>query len=367
MRRIVFFILFIFADLSVIQLAVVSPASTSYPFQANDDWEKQLKEMNYLIIQISSVNIINGLYFTKEQATALQNYSKEFSSVITSELDTTGNASADLSEVRRVYFKLLRVLQVKEVVSDSLKNQVYAARILEADIIKRSLLGAQKRGNIDAGCRKCHASPEYFPLGDISDKETKAIGEAERIEVDKAHSSGLFGQEGVVKLWFMKEKADTILTDGQKYIMKNFRCCLVPPDGLKDPTNIGQAFISDEWINYFRSIRKLSEKEWEKYQDLFILPLDTLIRATLPGIQVKKVKEMMNEAENVIKDARSLDDIDFELQRQKLCLKMKEALKASSLMDKSSQESDIRKFITAMFLLFPESDKLYSSISGYQK
>lgn len=328
----------------------------------NEGWEKQLNEMNHLVILISSVNIINGLYFSKEQSILLNNYSVEFNSSGIPLLDTTGNICAELIKVRRVYFKLLDLLLKKASTPDSLKKQVYTARILESEIIKKSILGAQKRGNKDEGCLQCHCIPEYFPKGDISKKETKSISVEKRAEIDKAHTVGLFGNEGMLKLWLMKEKTDSVLTDGQKYIMKNFKCCLVPPNDLNDPTNIGQAFVSNEWINYFRSVRKLNDAEWMKYKDLFILPLDTFLRATLPGIQLKKIKEILMDAENVVKNARSLDAIDFELQKEALCLEMKEALKSATPQPESAQEADIRKFISAMFLLYPGSDKLYTNI-----
>jgi hypothetical protein len=363
MKKRIVYIISLLVIASILFLSFNIPVSGKLYNVKDDQWEKQLNEMNYLIILISSVNIINGLYFTKEQSTTLNKFSVEFNGSGLPGLDTTGNTSADLVKVRRVYICLLDLLLKKETVPDSLKKQVYAARVSESEIITRSILGAQKRGNKDEGCLQCHCIPEYFPKGDISKKETKSISPEERAEIDKAHTVGLFGKEGMIKLWFMKEKTDSVLTDGQRYIMKNFRCCLVPPSGLSDPTNIGQTFVSNEWINYFRAIRKLSETEWEQYKDLFILPLDTLLKATLPGIQAKKLKEILANAESVVKNARSLDAIDFELQKEAICLKMKDALKTTPSVAESSQEADVRKFITAMFLLFPGSSELYENIS----
>lgn len=318
--------------------------------------------MNYLIVLISSVNIINGLYFSQKQADSLNKYSLEFKSAGLPGLDTSAGINNDLVKIRRVYIRLLDLLLKKDTIPDDFKKQVFAARIMEAEIIKKSILGAQKRGNKDEGCLQCHCSPEYFPKGDVSKNETKSISPEERAAIDKAHTVGLFGESGMLKLWLIKDKTDSVLTDGQRYIMKNFKCCLVPPNDLKDPTNIGQAFVSNEWINYFRSVRKLSNAEWLQYKDLFILPLDTFLRATLPGIQSKKIKEILMDAETVVKNARSLDAIDFELQKEALCLKMKEALKTASPQPESAQEAEIRKFISAMFLLFPGSDKMYTNI-----
>jgi len=330
------------------------------PLISNDDgWEKQLKEMNYLIIKISSVNIINGLFFTITQSEKLKTLSTSFESGGLPSLDTTGNSSIELVYVRRVYINLLEKLLKKESISDSLKKQVNAARIMEAEIIKKSLIAAEEPGYSGTGCQQCHASPALFPKGNIALVETKSISSERRIEIDKAHSTGLFGEKGMIRLWNLKTAADSILTDGQKYIMKNFRCCLVPPGDLRDPTNIGQAFVSNDWINYFRATRKLSEPEWKKYNSLFILPLDTLLKATLPGIKTIECKKRLAAAEGVINIAREMDEIDFELQKENLCLQMKEALKVTTLTGETTKQAETRQFVTAMFLLFQGSADIY--------
>lgn len=330
----------------------------------NDDgWEKQLKEMNYLIIKISSVNIINGLFFTKTQSEKLKTLSTSFELEGLPSLDTTGNSSAELVKIRRAYIILLEKLLKKELISDSLKKQVNNARILESEIIKKSLIAAEKSGYSGTGCQQCHAPPALFPKGNIALMETKSISADRRIEIDKAHSTGLFGEKGMIRLWNLKVAADSILSDGQKYIMKNFKCCLVPPGDLSDPTNIGQAFVSNDWINYFRATRKLSEAEWKKYNSLFILPLDTLLKATLPGIKTSECKKRLATAEGVINIAREMDDIDFELQKENICLQMKEALKVTTLTGETTREAETRQFVTAMFLLFQGSSEMYEKIS----
>lgn len=365
MKRRITTILFFILVIAMILASFRSPENIAAQ-RKDKEWEKQLNEMNYLIMMISSVNIINGLYFSKEQAVLFQKYSLEFNSAGLPGLDTSASENDDLVKIRRIYIHLLSRLLQKDSIPYEFRKEVNAARIKESDIIKRSILGAQDRKNKDEGCMQCHCLPEYFPKGDISNKETKKISPDDRAAIDKAHVKGLFGSNGMLQLWLLKNKTDSTLTDGQRYIMKNFRCCLVPPNDLKDPTNIGQAFVSNEWINYFRKIRKFSDDEWKKYKDLFILPLDTLLRATLPGIQSSRLKQALSNAEKVVNDARALDAVDFELQKEKICLKMKDALKVTPSVSETSQEADIRKFTASMFLLFPGSDALYSKMAGNQ-
>jgi hypothetical protein len=328
----------------------------------DEGWEKQLKEMNYLIIKISSVNIINGLFFSKTQSEKLKKLATSFESGGLPSLDTTGNSSIELVNVRRVYINLLEKLLKKESISDSIKKQVNAARVLEAEIIKKSIIASEEPGYSGTGCQQCHASPALFKNSLYSSGETNVISPEQRAEIDKAHSLGLFGEKGMIRLWNIKATADSILTDGQKYIMKNFKCCLIPPGDLSDPTNIGQAFVSNDWINYFRATRKLSEAEWKKYNSLFILPLDTLLKATLPGIKTTECKKRLAAAEGVIKITREMDEIDFELQKENLCLQMKEALQVTALTGETTREAETRQFVTAMFLLYQGSSDIYEKI-----
>ena len=337
---------------------------------SDESWEKQLKEMNYLIIEISSVNIINGLFFTQSQSEAFLKLAKKFETPDIPLLDTTGNASKDLVNIRRTYVNLLQHLLTKTAISDSLKNQVLSARVLEAEIIKKSLLGAKTPGYNGTGCMQCHASPAHFPINDISNTETSCISVEQRAEIDKMHVIGLFGNDGMMNLWNMKSDVDTILTDGQRYIMKGFRCCLVPSKSLSDPTNIGQAAVSDDWLKYFRDVRDLSDVNWKKYKQLYILPLEDIVEGTLPGIKAKDKKVIMNKAEAVINDARKMDEVDFELQKENLCKKLKAVLNVDNLNGETTREREGRQFISAMFLIFPGSTDLYKNIvnpSGNKK
>jgi len=354
--------IFFFLPLLLVILAGFSVKENSKPRPAGTSWEKQLKEMNYLIIRISSVNVINGLFFTGKQADSLKKLSIEFAASGITKFDTTGNACPELLKVRRSYMILLEHLTKRLPINDSLKKQVNKSRVMEADIIRQSLLAAQQPGYSGSGCMQCHAQPSQFLKGDISKLETQKITPEKRAEIDNAHAAGLFGEQGMRSLWSMKAKADTLLTQGQKYIMMNFTCCLIPPDGLSDPTNIGQAFVSSDWINYFRSIRKLSDENWTKYKSLFVLPLDTLLKATLPGINAADISTRVAKAAGIIENARKLDNINYELQKQKLCLQLKDALNVTSLTGETERQAANRQFMSAMFLLFPGSDEVYDGI-----
>ena len=329
----------------------------------NKAWEYQLNEMNYLVIRASSINIIYGLYLTRKQAEELKALAKKIESLKLPVPDTKGNTFAGFVDIRKTYLILIEYLKKQKPIPDSLKNQVLKMRILESEIIKRTLLGAQKAGyKGSSNSLECHAPPEYFPKGDISNKETKAISNKERKEIDLAHVKGLFQEEGTNKLWELKSDVDKILTNGQKYMLKSFRCGLLPPSNLSDPANIGQAFVTDEWIEYFIEARKLSEEYWKDYKQLFIIPIEDIIVATLPGIKQKYKKEILKTVEKIIEESRKMDKIDFELQKESLCLKLKDELNVDFLIGETDREKEERQFIAAMFLLFFGSPDIYDEV-----
>ena len=91
-----------------------------------------------------------------------------------------GNAEPRLNSVKKTYLKLIKYLINKQSIPEKFKMQVYDARKIEADIIKRSILGSQKFGYKGKGCLECHAPPSNFPRGNITNKKTRSISRKER-------------------------------------------------------------------------------------------------------------------------------------------------------------------------------------------
>jgi hypothetical protein len=327
-----------------------------------NSWELQLNEMNYLIMRTSSINIIYGLNLTNKQAKELKNLSIKIDALNLKTPDTKGKAIPEFVEIRKCYKFLIEYLRVQKPIPDSLKKEVFRLREIESDIIKKSVIGAYKipRGN-DA-CIRCHSIPEHFPKGNIANLDTKTVSDKERTDIDLSHVKGIFLDSGVEKLWELKSEVDNILTNGQKYMLKIFRCCLIPPNDLNNPANIGQAAATSEWINFFRDVRKLSDKKYNDYKDLYLLPIRDIIDARLPGIKPKYKKEIMDKVENLIIDTRKLDEVDFELNKELICQKLQDILNVDFLIGESNRSKDDRQFIAAMFLLFPGSTGIYEEI-----
>jgi len=326
-------------------------------------WSFQLNEMNYLVLKSSSINIIHGLHLTKSQAQELKTLAKKINTLNLPDFNTHGKTYPEFKNIRNTYVQLLEYLKKQKPIPDSLKDQFARMRMLEADIVKKTIVGAQNnRYKMRNSCLKCHAPPNHFPSGNISEMQTDRITEKERHKIDLAHVRGIFGKQGVRMLWELKEQVSKILTNGQKYMLKDFRCTFIPPKDLTDPTNIGQAFEKNKWVNYLTEIRSLSDKNWKEYKQLYIIPIEDIIEATLPGIKRRYKKDIMADVEEIIEEARSMDKIDFELQKDILCKRLKGAFNVDFLIGENSREKEERQFISAMFLLFPGSVDIYNQI-----
>ncbi|HNW69495.1 MAG TPA: hypothetical protein PKI01_03770 [Bacteroidales bacterium] len=343
----------------------------SFSFKPNDDqkflkaidnWEEELNSMNYLVMRTSSINLINGFYLSKEQVQKLLPLAQQVEALKLDIPDNSHYSTAELKNISDTYQQLISQLLKNSALSDTLKNEVNTVRELESEIIKRSLLAAQRPGYNAEGCLECHAPPALFPVGSITGKDTKPISASDRKEIDLAHIKGLFGEEGTMLLWNLRDKVDSILNNDQRYVFNSFRCCLIPQQNVADPGIFGQSFVTNEWIEYFRSARNLTDNQWNDYKDLYLIPLRDLVEAKLPGIKKGDKKQMIDKAEQVIIDARKMDAIDFELQKENLCVRLSDVLSIDLLNGEANRQPDERKFMSAILLLFPGSVAQYHQL-----
>jgi hypothetical protein len=338
--------------------------NTSYnPSPINDtSWSVQLNELNYLVLKASSINLINGLHLSKKQASELKILAEKIDAVLPPVPDTKNHCSTEIIEIRNVYINLISLLTRRDSISASFKEKIFEIRENESDVIKKTLLGAQKNGYHADGCLKCHCNQAGFPDGNINLMETKPIDYKVRKETDLAHVKGLFGEEGTLFLWEYKSTVDSILSNGQKYVLKDFRCCLLPSDLLKNPARIGQAAFSSEWIDYLTDIRTLSDDSWNSYKPLYLEPVKDVMKATLPGIRKNEIEKRLSDVEAIIIEARQLNRMDFEIQKDQLSERLSKAISIDELNGEATRLPEDRQFIAAMFLLYFGSTQLYDKI-----
>ncbi len=330
-------------------------------------WDVQLNEMNYLIMKTSSVNLIRGLHLSKNQAIQLKVLADSVAKVLPEIPDSKGKCDNSLKPTRTAFTKLIKKLEIGEDISDSLKKEVYAARQLEAELIKLSLIGAQQPLYEEEGCLQCHAIPARYKQFNGAGLEPKTVTPAVRIETDRAHIYGVLGEEASALLWMLKDEVISILSNSQQSVLKDFRCCLMPSTSLSGPERIGQAASNGDWESYLIEIRTLSESAWENYKPLYLYPIEEIMRATLPGIRKKEIEKRIDAVSVIITEARALNRMDFELQKEDLCERLRKAISSETLSGEAFRSSDERNFLSALFLLYFGSSNIYKQlISSYE-
>jgi hypothetical protein len=325
-------------------------------------WSVQLNELNYLVMKASSINMIRGLHFNQEQTQRLLSLSVMMQELMDAP-PVTGNAcSGEVQEIRNAYLTLTDKLLQGDSIASDFKEELYRQRKKEADLIRFTLLGAQRPGYMGKGCIKCHCEPKNFPRGSAAEKDPAIVTAKVRQETDLAHVEGLLGKVATEKLWEIKDQVWLILNHGQQCVAADFRCCLLPTSNLLQDERIGQAASTDEWKKYLDDIRKLSNAEWEIYKPQFLDPIKEIIRATLPGIKTHEVEKRIAQVESIISTARKLGKMDYEIQKEAFCASIQYAISIDDLNGESFRSDDERKFIAAMFLLYYESDMIYKQM-----
>jgi hypothetical protein len=330
----------------------------------HNSYLKQLNELNYLIMKTSAVNIIYGLNLSREQAVKLKRLSAIIDNRGAPIPDMKGDALPELVEVKKVFQELFHRLLYRKKLSESFKKKVKMTRILETGIIRKSIAGSKRFGYRGKGCLKCHAPSSYFPSQKASQIKLKNISPGERERIDRAHLLGFFGQRGAYELWNMKSKVSEILTSSQKYMMNSVNCSLIPPDHLANPTRIGQAILSGDWYNYFDEIRSIGKDKWKTYRKLYFhIPFGDFVSAISPGLSAEKKKEVIKRMGALIEQVRVLDDIDYQLKKEKLVSDLTAELdRLQGTISSRRSRADLNRYRMAMFLLFPNNRVIYDEL-----
>jgi hypothetical protein len=335
-------------------------------FAEDTAWSVQLNELNFLVMKASSINLINGLHLNRTQAEKLKALSEKVAATLPAKPETYGKCYPEISRIRSQYIDLCARLEQGDSINEAFKNEIYNVRELEAKWVKNSLLGAQQAGYTGKACLKCHCLPDKFPAGKAAQRDPVPVTPAVRKETDAAHVEGLFGKEATLLVWELKEEVDQLLNNGQRCLVKEFRCCLIPSANLQEPERIGQASSNGDWQNFLAEARKLDDAQWEQYKPLFLDPIREGIRATLPGIRKNEIEQRIARIEEIVRTARGLDKMDYEIQKESLCEAIIQIMKVDQLNGEDKRSDEDRMFITAMFLLYFDSPHQYETILKQQ-
>ncbi|MBC2715903.1 MAG: hypothetical protein HF978_11400 [Desulfobacteraceae bacterium] len=325
-------------------------------------WDIQLSELGYRLFQNSSINVIYGVNLTREQAVKLRELAKEVESKGIKKPDITGIFASEVEQVRKTFMQIEKNLFEREEITDELTEELVKARTLESSFLRAGLTAPIKDEQY-LSCRRCHARPEIID-GKISyntdAEEWKTIGKkaksrAVKKEMAISHLSVILRDRK--EFAFIKEmgkKVADILTDNQKEVVGSFSCCLVPPRSLSDPVRVGQADVTEWQIETLEKVRNCPGVFWPIAEKR---ALDRIEKATLvvdPGMTEKKLKEGRERVGKIFDKARSLSDVDFEMEKEELAAQIK--------LSTPEIPEHLRDFNSAFFLLLPGSVEVYDKL-----
>lgn len=334
--------------LCVSGLFPLAASAQSSPTPGTQSWETQLEQMGYLLLHISSINVIQGINLTREQALALRDMARNVEKACPPVPVTGGGVLPGVREVRDTYLELREQLLGDGSIPEELRDRVHAARATESKLVRQSLM-QRSAGPTEGRCTACHSVPGvgYSESGSLPPMNT---GQAER-----AHFLGVYGRRGAMELMRYTPEIDTLLTSPQKAMFADFSCCLVPPQELSDPVRIGQAPASGPAGDLLERIREIPAVAWPFVSSIILDKLMPHVYAARPGISEAEAAHIRQKAYGVFTEARSLPDVDFALEKEALCARL-------DLRPERGEDDIGESFRYAFFLLMPGTAEVYDRL-----
>ena len=329
-------------------------------------WEDQIREMQYLIMQISAINAVNAMNLTAKQATKLATMVRRVEAAGAWKPANLGPFEPRLETVRQTYYDLRKVLMKGQTVPKSLEMCVGKARILEAAVVRESMATAPRGVERTGQCTRCHVRPPAAAKGSsaqeaAADRRLHRLRNTDQKGTFMAHLNGLYGVGGTVALTRCAPQIDAMLTGPQKDIIQKFSCCLIPPDDLSDPVRAGQAEVSERAMRLMRLVRSTKDAAWPRVKSSLLSRMIEGQKAKKPALSQQDQKEIRSHFGEVFEKARSLSDVDFEMEKEDLCRELDLRQPADA------RPANTRRFMAAMFLLVPGMDTLYTHIAQRQR
>ena len=146
------------------------------------------------------------------------------------------------------------------------------------------------------------------------------------------------------KINALAKNIEESLASHQLYQLQKFIPCIIPPKGEE---RIGQAADYKGLAQNLERIREIPDYLYQrKKEEIFARALENMKLHTPPGVKIEE-KEMKKLLEAVFDEVRSLEDVEFEIQKERLAERLASPLKPQALLDDPSRK-------IAAFLLSPE-------------
>jgi hypothetical protein len=323
-------------------LLLAAPAAADEP-AGEASWEDQLREFGYLIVHLSTINVVNGLNLSRDQVVQLRELALRVERAGAVPPRVKGSFQDGWAGARKTYLDLREVLLQGKEVDEALRARVLKARADESRLLKETLT-PPRAGVARGSCMRCHDVPGGKAFRGIPPASAKA-------EMSSAHSTGLYGRKALVQVWLLSQRVNAILTESQREIFTDFSCCLVPPAALSDPVRVGQAAVPDQTLDLLTRVRAIPERGWPFWRERILDTLDTLQDIRRPDVTKQEKSIARRRVAKVLEEARGLDDVAFELSKEELAKKIAG--------DRPRDDSAFRR---AYFLLAPGSVKIYDAV-----
>jgi len=129
-----------------------------------------------------------------------------------------------------------------------------------------------------------------------------------------------------------KERLEAVLTDAQKEVIRTFKPCVTPPRDLRDPIRAGQANAGGHSARLLVRLRRLPPHIFWHRLDKIVDHHITGYSKAHPMTEEEKAAERKRLREMLVKVYR-MDDVDFEMQKNKLAKELKVRDKAHIIHD----------------------------------
>jgi IS1 family transposase len=233
----------------------------------DDRLSKKREMIRNLFNDISTVNLLNGLYLTEPQMREILKLAKKAQRMKREFVEKKGTVYMEvLNDAEQAYQNLFAEIMKGEPAKQGSRIEREAVRI-------------------------------EHQLKEITDKVMRTISD---------------------ELSVLDQELSKILTPEQQQVINGFNPCLIPPKDLKNPVRAGQASSNDRVINMLRRIREIPSYTWNhrKYQFLsrHVERFSRLRSVMTEEEKEKEIKRLLILTEKV----RSLSDTDFELEKETL-------------------------------------------------
>jgi hypothetical protein len=219
---------------------------------------KNDEQVETLRSQISALNLINGMFLTKDQL-----------------------------------IKYLDVLKDKKDLDDKYQKKFNGLKSELAENFNKLLK--------DVGENK----------GISKDVQEKANG-INKEEKDLAEDYKL-------KLIDLENNIEAFLTENQKCIIDEFKPCLIPPKNLRDPARVGQAKgDASSVVSELEKIKDVPPKRYEKVKSKFIERYLEEYEKKISVLSADEKQKLINQVAGIIDEVRSMPKVDFEMKKEEI-------------------------------------------------